>query len=248
MLLMLFVAPLVFAQDRFSSGIAISIPIADTDAVDGAIVVSTGKGYGLATTPYDAGIYGVVVTKPAVSFESTGSAGFVPVVTAGKAYVRVSAANGPINVGDSVTSSAVRGVAGKADQVGFILGAALEPWLSTSTTEVGKILISVKPGYNTAVAATGRGINLFKQLKSAAASPFLTPLTSLRYLFAVVVTAISFAMGFWYFGRFGRTGIEALGRNPLAARTISLGIAVNLLLTVVIVGGGLFLAYLILVL
>lgn len=237
-----------FAQDRLSSGIAISIPIADADGVDGSIVASTGKGYALTTTPYDAGIYGVVVMRPAVSFESTGSAGLVAVMTSGKAYVRVSSTNGPIAVGDSVTSSSVKGVAQKADQVGFILGSALEPWQAGSTSDVGKILLSIKPGYNTAVSATGRGINLFKSITAAAASPFLTPLTSLRYLFAVGVTALSFVMGFWYFGKFGKTGIEALGRNPLAAKTISLGIVFNLILTVVIVGGGLFLAYLILVL
>ncbi len=95
---------------------------------------------------------------------------------------------------------------------------------------------------------SNKGINLLSNFKSAASSPFLSPLTSLRYLLAVVVTATAFGLGFLYFGRIAAHGVEALGRNPLASKIIIAGIVFNAVMTAVIVVGGLFLAYLILIL
>ena len=234
------------AVTEFSSGIAVSIPINDSQIQDGDIVISTDKGYQIAAIEYDPTIFGIVTLKPAVSFESTNPNAF-SVITNGKSYVRVSTANGSIKKGDYITSSKVKGVGQRVTNTGFIIGTALESFQSTKPKEIGKILVAVNPRYNTAVTFS-RAINLFTNIKSAAASPFLSPLTSLRYLFAVVITAISFGFSFWYFGRFGKTGIEALGRNPLAAKTITASIVANILLTIVVFGAGLFLAYLILVL
>lgn len=56
---------------------------------------------------------------------------------------------------------------------------------------------------------------------------------------------------FWVFILFGRIalrGLEALGRNPLARSSILTGILINSSLTVVIIFGGLFLAYIIITL
>lgn len=245
--LLTFNLSLVSAQE-VSSGIAISVPIVDTEAANGSIVSSTSNGYVLAKEPYDPAMYGVIAVNPAVSFETaTASAHMFPVITNGKVYVLVSSVNGPIKKGDFITSSKLKGIGQKGDSSGFVLGTALEDYQSADQ-KAGLILVAVTPKYNTAVSTSGRGINLLANVKSAASSPFLTPLTSLRYLLAVMVTAVSFFGSFWYFGRFGKTGIEALGRNPLAARTITLGIIFNLALTVAVLLVGLFLAYLILVL
>ncbi len=236
----------VFAQE-VSSGIAISIPISGQNIINGSIISATNNGYVLTKEAYDPAIFGVVSTRPAVSFEATSSASTYPVITNGKVYVRVSGINGEIKKGDFVTSSRTFGVGEKVTATGFILGTALESYTPANSKEIGMILVSVNPRYNTAVES-GQGVNLLLDFKSAVSSPFLSPLTSLRYLLAVLVTAVAFAAGFWYFGRFGKAGIEALGRNPLAAKTITLGIVFNLLLTIVIMFAGLLLAYLILVL
>lgn len=236
------------AQRNVSSGIAITLPVQGQNIQDGSIISSTPSGYALSTEPYDPSIYGVVVMNPAVSFESALPANQYPVIASGKVYVRVSATNGNIRVGDFVTSSSLPGVGQRADGNGFIIGTAIEDFISSIPDETGRILVSLKPGYTTAVAGGNRGVNLLKNIKSAASSPFLTPLTSLRYLLAVIMTALSFGGSFWYFGRFGKTGIEALGRNPLAARKITIGIALHLGLTVAIMFAGLWIAYLILVL
>jgi len=235
------------AIDEVSSGIAISIPINDKNVQNGDVIVSTDKGYHLSTTASDPTIYGLVTKYPAVSFESKSAPNLFPVITSGKAYVRISTINGSIKIGDYITSSSIAGVAQRSTNQGFILGTALEPYQNSNTQFVGHILISVNPRYNTAVSDS-RGINLLQNIKFAASSPFLSPLTSLRYLFAVMITTVAFIFGFWYFGRFGKTGIEALGRNPLASKTISAGIVFNVLLTIIAMASGLFLAYLMLVL
>lgn len=237
----------VMAQG-ISSGIAIGIPISGGVPANGSVIASTPEGYMLSKLDYDPSLYGVTTDNPAVTLESVTASGFISVITNGKAYVRMSGEGGPIASGDFVTSSKVPGVAQKAVVSGFVLGTALSSFAPANPKDQTLLLVSIGPRYNAAVSGTGRGVNLFKNLKSAASSPFLSPLTSMRYLLAVVVTAMAFAGGFWYFGKFGKAGIVALGRNPLAAKTISMGIAANVLLTIVIMGAGLFLAYLILVL
>jgi len=231
-----------------SSGIAIGIPVQGARPVNGSIISSSSRGYMLAKIAYDPSLYGVTTDNPAVSLESSTTTGLTLVITNGKAYVRISGVGGAIRSGDFVTSSAISGVGQKADVSGFVLGTALSSFTPKRPSDQVMLLVSVGPRYNAAVSGTGRGINLFTNIKSAASSPFLSPLTSLRYLLAVLVTAMSFGAGFWYFGRFGKAGIVALGRNPLAAKTIALGIVANVVLTMVIMGAGLFLAYLILVL
>ena len=59
---------------------------------------------------------------------------------------------------------------------------------------------------------------------------------------------MGFGLGFIYFGRIAKAGVEAIGRNPLASRTITSGLVLHILLTIVIVGAGLGIGYLILVL
>ena len=241
----------VFAQenqDKVSSGIAISVSVVDSEVQNGDIISSTQQGYVLSKVAYDPTVYGVVSKNPAVSFETGELPNSYPVISLGKIYVRVSAANGKIKEGDLLTTSEIAGVGQKALEDGFTIGSALGDFDSDDKTSVGTILVNFKPQYSVAISGRGRGINLIKNVKWAAASPFLSPLTSLRYILAVVLTASAFVLGFWYYGRFAKTGIESLGRNPQAAKTISVGILFNIVMTTVIIGAGLFLAYLILVL
>ena len=242
-----FITP-VSAQETIS-GVAISLPIRGT-IEDGSVISSTVTGYALTAIAYDPNTYGVVTTNPAASFQQTTPApGSYAVMTDGIAYVRVSGVNGNIKLNDFITSSSIAGTAMKADTTGFVIGTALEAKEFATPQTIALVLTSIAPHYNTAVTTGGgKGVDLLKNLKSAASSPFLTPLTSLRYILAVVVTAISFAGSFWFFGRFGKTGIEALGRNPLAAKSIAIGVVFNIILNIVILASGLFLAYLILVL
>jgi hypothetical protein len=128
---------------------------------------------------------------------------------------------------------------------GNVLGVALEEYSNNDKSEVGKILVSI--GIRPAIVATSARGNLVEALKQGLLAPTLTPLASLRYLLAMIVAVTAFILGFVYFGKVAKSGVEAVGRNPLASKMIQLNVAVNLVLTVAIMTGGLLLAYAILI-
>lgn len=237
------------SAEDVSSGIAISVSIIDKDAPDGSIVSSTEKGYALSKTPYDPFIYGVIADNPAVSFETIDNPNSKPVITSGKVYVRVSTINGNIKEKDFITSSEIAGVGQKSSRQGFILGTALESYTNSDPKKVGKILISLGSRYaSSGSPETIVRTNLLQTIKDAALASTVSPVASLRFVLAAIIAIASFVMGFIYFGKVARSGVEALGRNPLAGRMIQLGIVFNLLMTIGIMVIGLAIAYLILIL
>lgn len=238
----------VYAQEKISAGIAVSVPITDTNVPDGAIVASSSDGYTLSHLAYDPTIYGVVVKKPALSFGSVAQANYYSVITSGKAYVAVNSSNGSIAVGDFVTSSTTPGIGQKALGNGYVIGIALEAYDNKDTKATGRILLSLKPGYNAANVIGAKGVSPLSAVQVAALSLFTTPLTSMRYIVAMIVAGGSFLLGFFYFGKFGKSGLEALGRNPLAKRSISVGMVLTLCVSVSIMLLGVGVGYLIFVL
>lgn len=252
-ILVLFTHPLEsFAQSStqsgriVSSGVAISIPISDQNATDGAIISSTARGYMLSNAAYDPTVYGVITNNPAVLVQNTESTNYKSVLTLGKVLTQVSTVNGTIKKNDFITTSPIAGVGQVAKSNGFIVGTALENYMETDTKKVGKILVSINPHYNGSFI--GIRSNLIQVLKDARSAFTLSPLASFRYLLSAFTTIAAFILGFIYFGRVARTGVEALGRNPLAAKLIELGVVINVLLTIVIIAVGLGIAYLILIL
>lgn len=196
------------------------------------------------TNDYDTGLFGVVTDFPAGAVadrEPTETS--MLVAKTGKTMIRVSTQNGDIQVGDLLTSSSTPGVAEKATRNGYIVGQALEEY---SGDEEGLILSTVTVQQTTAF--TDVRTNLIELLREGLAAPILTPLAVLRYVLAAFVLVAAFILGFVYFGRMARTGVEAVGRNPLAARRIQFNIILNLLLMFGIFCIGLTLSYFILVL
>lgn len=250
-ILVLFFSRLALAQDILSgTGVAISIPVVDNDIKDGDIIAATDEGYKRASSPYQPSIYGVISNVPAVYLENGDDDVKIgttyPIITTGKAFVRVSSINGTIKKNDFITSTETAGVGGKADANGYVLGTALEDYSATNAGDVGKILVYINPHFNATFIAVRE--NLLQTLKNISASPTLAPLTTFRYLLAAVVATGSFVLGFIHFGRIVKTGIEALGRNPLASVFIQVSVLMNIALTIGIVLSGLAIAYLILAL
>lgn len=228
-----------------SSSVAFSIPF-DGEADEGDILCSDNEqGIFICDSEYDTRIYAVVNENPAAAFEID-EEGRILVVNGGVAPVKVNAENGEIRPGDLITTSNVPGVGKKADRSGYVIGNALESYSSDNSDAVDTILISVdiRPA---SISAKSSG-NLRDIISRGISAPFFEPIESLRYILAAIIVATSFILGFVYFGRFARTGIEAIGRNPLAGRMIQLSVLFNVLITVAIIGVGLFLAYMILVL
>ncbi len=223
-------------------GVAVSVVVSG-EAVDGDVVCSEGGEVKACASAYDAGIYGVYVAEPALWIENLSQTEAKSIMTSGRAYVRVSDKNGQIKKGDYVTSSEVGGVGQKAIKSGYVLGTALED----AEGPESKILVAIA-AKQAFVTLQNKGGNLLEVIKDAILSPTLTPLASLRYILAAIIASAAFILGFWYFGRVAKSGVEAVGRNPLAGRLIQFSVILNLLLTALIMGSGLLIAYLILVL
>lgn len=233
-----------FAQDG-SAGISIYVPITE-EVLDGSVICnSEGKNI-LCNREYDPNMIGVVTINPALSFVADNAIGInKPVLSSGKAYVLVSSINGTIAVGDFITSSKVSGISQKASKSGYVLGSALEEYNETDVSKTGKILVSVaiKP----AVLKRNAEANLLQMIKDGVEGAFESPLSALRYLVASLIACVTFIYGFIHFGRIAKSGVESIGRNPLASKSIQMGVIMNMGITIMIMIGSIVVAYLILV-
>jgi len=238
----------VLAQQQTSSGVAVSLPYIGDTGVDGDIVCSTKTGAVSCTKPYDTTMIGVLVINPAVSLERsiTVEPNTKPILAMGKAYVRVKKVEGGIKKGDMITSSETAGLGQKAMASGYIIGTAIEDMNFETGEEEKKVLItlSIRPAY---MPTSGKA-NLIQLIREGVEGTYTNPLSALRFLLAAAITLLSIVLGFLYFGRVARSGVEAIGRNPLAGKMIQMSVAFNVLLTVGIMATGVTISYFILVL
>lgn len=251
--------PVCVAQQQTSSGIANNVMVTGTNIQDGMIISTSSKGFVPSKTSYDSLMYGVVDLSPTAEFQNSQIANPTPVVSTGEVNILVSTVNGDIIPGSYLTSSAISGVGQKATQNGYIIGFSKDTFNCQSNGAKriqyegrsicqGSINVNLQIGPVLPFGLTNARENILDILKNAGSSPALAPLASLRYLIAAIVTLLSFVLGFVYFGRVAKTGVEAIGRNPLAGKLIQFGIVINLLLTLGIMGVGIALAYFILIL
>jgi hypothetical protein len=229
-----------------SMGTATSITISEKKVTDGDIISTTKQGYKLSAIDYDPFLFGVVSLNPALYLEDTTATNTTSVITAGKAYVRVTTKNGTIKRNDFITSSEIAGVGQKAVDNGYVIGTAEENYTEKNTTKVGKILITLSPHY--AQLTSNISTNIFNGLRLGMSAALLTPIGALRYIISSFIALLSFYFGFQFFGYASRSGVEAIGRNPLASKSILFSIAMNVIVTVAIMFFGVAIAYVILVL
>lgn len=240
-----FFPPLIHAQG-VSSGIATYVQVKDKEVTEGDIIKFTTAGYQKTEVEYEPAVYGVVVDKPSVSFENTNLQGAKAVVSGGKVYVRVNTSNGEIKKGTLITSSNTPGIGMRASQNGYVIGTAVEGFNSSDKKAIGKVLVILNISYNSSLSAKTN--NLFKLFTVAADAPYLSPLNALRYVFAGILIIVSFVIAVGFFGKVSNTGVEAIGRNPLAGKMIMVSVVMHLVLAAGIIGIGVLMAYLLLVL
>ncbi len=254
--LLLFVCNLFFSSWNLASaqdsgealtGIAQSISI-EGEIKDGQIICSAQGGYDLCKKEYDPSIYGVVNDGNSAALENENLQNAHLVLKDGNANVIVNGTNGNINSGDFVTTSKdTPGVGAKGIRNGYVIGMALEGAEFGNPTDEKKILVSLN--VHPELGITDARVNLLSLLRDGALAPVLVgPIASLRYVLAALIVIIAFVLGFVYFGRVARTGVEAIGRNPLAGRLIQVNVLLNIALSIVIILVGLGIAYLILIL
>lgn len=225
---------------------AVSVPVADPNVEEGSIISYVEGQYLLSIEAYDNEIFGVVSNDPSLYLEDQNLESYVLIGSKGEMNVRVSSKNGKIGPGDFITSSEIPGVSQKADKSGRVLGVALEGYEIEDPNEIG--LIAAYIDIKSHIKQETLTENLLTVISDGLSSAFLTPLASLRYIMALIVTAITFAIAFLSFSRLTSRGVEALGRNPLAGTSIKSVIIFNFILTFIIIASGLAIAYLILVL
>lgn len=227
-------------------GISTSMQVTNADAKPGQIVVNKNGEATLAKEPFDTEIYGVIVENSSMSLLDTLDSQARLVMQTGEAQVLVSNSNGEIKKGDYITSSSTPGVGRKADKTGYVLGKAMEDFITSNGNEPGLVWSIIEP--KTAYINNNMKTNLLDSLRSGALSPLLNPVESLRYMLAALIVAATFIIGFSTFGKSSGRGIEALGRNPLAQGSIRTAMVFNMILSFGVMLIGLALAYLILVL
>ncbi|MGH7156851.1 MAG: beta strand repeat-containing protein, partial [Candidatus Saccharimonadales bacterium] len=122
-------------------------------AGDVLTVDSAGKAVDDATAPYDSHLIGVVSTSPyQVGGQDDGHS--VVLALTGRVPVKVNLENGPIAVGDPLTSSSVPGEAMKATAPGKIIGMALEGY--DGTQDSNEINVQLGVSYNDPTDGSGQ--------------------------------------------------------------------------------------------
>ncbi|OGH21221.1 MAG: hypothetical protein A2629_02580, partial [Candidatus Levybacteria bacterium RIFCSPHIGHO2_01_FULL_41_15] len=102
--------------------------------------------------PYDNKLIGIVSTNPS-RFSLLSDGVFeeeeisVPVALVGRVPVKVSTENGPINIGDVLTSSSVPGVAMKSTRAGQVVGKALQSF-DGAQDDIGRIIAFVNVSWS----------------------------------------------------------------------------------------------------
>ncbi|MFS8158633.1 MAG: hypothetical protein ACMG6E_00200, partial [Candidatus Roizmanbacteria bacterium] len=124
------------------------------------------------TKAYDNLAFGVIATKPGIILDDEKSYEKVNVALKGRVPVLVTTENGPIHIGDAITSSSKPGVGMKATKSGRILGYAMTEWTNPDPNEIDQVTIFVNPGY-------GDGIEMNNATGSASFST--TPLSDELY-------------------------------------------------------------------
>lgn len=249
---------LIFAISRnftFSQSIEPTFiyEIADKEAEIGDIVVQDPqKGIIRASEPYSENIFGVIEDKPLFLFRPKKIEG-KPVVRSGIVYVNVTNIYGEIKKGDFITSSEIPGKGAKAEEKGYILGRALESLDQVETKEftfgdkklkIGKIPVAIDIrfiGEKTIEKKEKLGFfpSLFRDYFNLPSLTKKKNIISLIQLFSgIFILLVSFYFGFNTFSKGVIKGIEAIGRNPLAKESILFSIFLNMVLTLLMIGGG----------
>ena len=210
-----------YGQELRTGQIASNTQVDDPDAKAADILTKSGDEIVRASTPYDPNLFGVVTENPSVVLNKK-SATSLPVISYGEVLVRVSASDGQIQQGDFVTSSKKAGVGQRATDSGFVIGKALEDLDSSE----GTISVFVNIQYRNVEGRPTFG-RIFSFLLTSLEKPENLP-EVLRYLFALLVGGGTFFLGFISFVRSMRSGVEAVGRNPLAKTSIQVAMLVNL--------------------
>lgn len=194
-------------------------------------------------------IYGVVVEQnaPPVTVQQAGRNVFV--ATSGSYPVLVSTENGPIGNDDYLSMSSDDGIAAKVKGQAYIIGRAAQNFDGKSgglgsgknNSVLGKILVQVTPGKNPLMREDTTVPSILRKLGEAIAGK---PLSASRIYAALVIFIVTAAIAFGLLWVGIRSGMIAIGRNPLSKHSIMQSLVQVIVASAVVFAGGLFGIYL----
>ena len=202
----------------------------------GDIISKTSEGAIISNTPYDQNLFGVVGEAPVLGFYKI-TPQSVPIITLGQALVKIKPESPDIKKGDFITSSETAGYGQKATRSGFVLGRALENF----DKEKGVLKTGINVQYAEITSPDLPPRIILRRIIDAMGQPENIP-EVLRYLFALLLGGGSFLLGFFAFIRALHKGTEAIGRNPLAKKSITGAMILNLAGIIILSLAGLGLA------
>lgn len=203
----------------------------------------------------------VAANDTIVSFAGDGSVAQVFIATEGKYDVLVSTQNGPIKAGDIISVSALDGIGMKADagqsvilgkalgqfdgSTGALGSATLKTNGGTKKVAIGLMQVDIGISHNPlAVSVTGPPVPAF--LKKAGDAVSGKPVSTVRLYAALGVLFVTgFMTASLLYGGV-RSSLVAIGRNPLAKKSILRGLIQVVVLGMIVFVIGLFAIYLLL--
>ncbi len=205
-----------------------------------ALVINDKNSVELAPANDPTRIYGVAVDPAAPPITASQSGLKVFVVTAGVYPVLVSSQNGPIKAGDYLSMSSTDGTAARLKGQTFVLGRATENFDGTSGS-TGKISVAIAPGKNPLLSEDTAVPTILRRLGESIAGK---PVSSARIYAALGIFLITASVAFSLLWVGIRSGMVAIGRNPLSRHSIMQSLAQVIIASAIIFVGGLFGIYL----
>jgi hypothetical protein len=251
-LILPFISTTIHAQSTendFGVAYPVSVELSEGQTVENGMLVShIGGKYILSSEAYDRNIIGAINIFPKIEFTETVASNKTPVVSSGVSEVLVSGENGSIVPGDYIAASGKPGVGMKAVKSGFTLGIATESYDGATIDDQGLVKVRISKDFTFAQDSPDSetiGNRLRDIVSISAIAAIDDPQVVFKYVVAALILLISIIIAFVSFSRTSQKGIEALGRNPLARSSITTGIFVNILVSIIILSAGLAGAYVI---
>ena len=214
LLLFLFASAAVAQEFPSISQFAVNLDVKDEEAKEGDILSITKDGLQRSSVAYDVATFGVIVSAPVISTEPR-SDSTSAVASGGVAQVKVSAKSGNIAIGDYIATSEEAGVGQKATKGGYVLGRALASYEKADSVEAIPVEVDIKYTDITEGSAVSRGKGLLGLISDPENFK-----NFLRYLAGFLIGLVTLIGAVYAFVKFLTNGIVALGRNPMAKKTI----------------------------
>lgn len=244
--------------------IATAIPFTGRSVAYGDLVAfNPANGtYTLTSGTNDPSAYGIVVRDPALLFKPDSGSTNVAVIRSGSTLVNVTLENGPIAVGDPLTSSSIPGKARKANAGEHAIGVAVEAFGGQGGVSLrepngtlvpsGTISVNINtgmgvgtlPGVGSGAGQGDANCNSLSCLLSAIDPQAVRSIV--RYLLSGLIAALTLTLAFKSFMSDANYGVISMGRNPRAKSSIQSLVFVNAFLALAITSIGLFAAMMVL--